>query len=805
MPGGDLHAQLQSALGGAYTVERELGGGGMSRVFLATETGLTRTVVVKILAPELAAEVSAERFAREVKLVARLQQANIVPLLNAGEANGLAWYSMPFVRGESLRAKLGSGTPLTVTDAVHILRDVARALAFAHGEGVVHRDIKPENILLSGGAAVVTDFGIAKALTTSRTQEGASSPTITQMGASIGTPAYMAPEQVAGDPSVDHRADVYAWGAVAWELLAGKHPFAGRTNAQGMLAAHLSETPRTLASIRSDIPLDLSALVARCLEKDPSKRPQSASELLVSLDHITLTSGARPALSAPRRFSPRTTAVGAAVVVLLAGAWLFARRSTDGARVPDSAAKSLAVLPFSSVGGDTANEYFAEGMADELTTELAKIAGLRLAATSSAAAYRHKTADVREVGKALNVTNVLQGTVRREGARMRVSAQLANASDGVVVWSNSYEREIKDVFAVQDELTHDIVAALRVTLAGTVPSAVVAGHKDTTDAETYDLYLRGLHFLMQRGTGVKGSIPYFRQAVERDSAYARAWSELGEAYCVLPLYSPTRLDSILVLGREAIAKAHRLDPSDANAFAAEGFCDALSIQMREAQLAFDRALKLDSTNALANRARWSTLVALGLPDSAVAQARHSTRVDPLGPTSAWVAGQTMLVTKRYDEALELARRSVALDSSGNNPGRLIQALVLHATGKDDEAKKALSGATVTSPQILPWAGYLTAATGDRSGAASFIRQRESERGQNAFVNLAQAWTYLGEGDTTRALDALEKAERAREPLPFSVPFSMPAYEALRHSARFAAVIRGYGMDPASFGVVPAGK
>jgi len=226
----DLRAQLQATLGDSYRIERELGGGGMSRVFLAHETALGRTVVVKILSPELAAEVSAERFAREVRLAARLQQANIVPLLSAGQSNGLAWYSMPYVRGESLRSRLASGVPMPVTDAIHVLRDVARALAFAHGDGVVHRDIKPENILISGGAAVVTDFGIAKALTTSRTHDSPG-PTITQMGASIGTPAYMAPEQVAGDPGVDHRADVYAWGVVAWELLAGRHPYSGKTSA----------------------------------------------------------------------------------------------------------------------------------------------------------------------------------------------------------------------------------------------------------------------------------------------------------------------------------------------------------------------------------------------------------------------------------------------------------------------------------------------------------------------------------------------------------------------------------------------
>jgi len=798
----DLRSRLQTTLGDSYTIERELGGGGMARVFLAIETGLARTVVVKILAPELAAEVSAERFAREVKVAARLQQANIVPLLSAGESNGLAWYSMPYVRGESLRTRLAASEPVSLTDAVNILRDVARALAFAHGEGVVHRDIKPENILLSGGAAVVTDFGIAKAITTSRTHDGAG-PTITQMGAAIGTPAYMAPEQIAGDPGVDHRADLYAWGVVAWELIAGRHPFSGRTSAQAVLAAHLTEACPSLTTIRSNVPPALASLVARCLEKDPSRRPQSATELLSALDQVGSTSGSAPSMTRSSRFSARTLAIAAAIVVVLGtSAWLMARKTSGSAR--PAGYKSLAVLPFGSREGDTANAYFAEGMADELTTELAKVGGLRLAATSSAAAYRNKAADVREVGKSLNVAAVLQGTVRREGGRIRVSAQLSDAADGLLVWSNSYEREVKDVFAVQDELTRDIVGALRVKLAGSATPGEAGAKRDTTDFETYDVYLRALHLLRQRGTRVMGSIPYFRQALARDSSYARAWSELGEAYCVLPLYSAVRVDSVLPLGRSAIARAHALDPSDANAYAAEGFCDMLAIRPREAQVAFDRALSLDSGNVLANRARWSALESAGQTDAAVDAARRTARFDPLDATSAWVGAQVMLVAKRYDEGIAMAQRSVELDSGANNPARLVHALILHATNDNDGARKLLGASAVISPQILPWRGYLIAVTGDRVGAKTFIDQREAVRGHDSFTNLTIAWTYLGVGDTTRALDALEQAVRAREPLPFSVPFSMPAYDPLRRSTRFAAVIKGYGMDPAAFGVATSG-
>jgi eukaryotic-like serine/threonine-protein kinase len=787
-----LLEHLTQSLGGSYAIERELGGGGMSRVFLARETSLGRPVVLKMLSAELAAGVSAERFAREVRLAARLQQANIVPLLNTGEAAGIPWYSMPYVRGESLRARLVSKHPVPVVQATHILRDVARALAFAHGEGVVHRDIKPENILLSGAAAVVTDFGIAKAVSVSRTEEGGAAITMTQAGASIGTPAYMAPEQAAGDPATDHRADIYAWGVVAWEMIAGAHPFASRTTPTAMIAAHLTETPLALAAA----PPPLALLVARCLEKDPAKRPQSASELLSALDHVGMLAGERSI--GERGLAVRSLVIGlcgAAIIALGAlGAWRFMQRSAGSTGASD---KSLAVLPFESVGGDTANRYFAEGIADELTTMLAKVGGLRLAATSSAFSYRGKAADVRDVGKALHVSAVLQGRVRREGSRMRISAQLSGTSDGTILWSNSYEREIRDVFAVQDDIARDIVSALRVTLAATASSRLSSARQDTTDVETYDLYLRGLALLSQRSDGVLRSIPYFRNALHRDSTFARAWARLGEAYCVLPLFSPVSVDSVLVMGRAAVANAHRLDDSNADAWAAEGFCDVLSTEDEKSLPAFERALSLDPSNAVGNRAYWTPLAALGRMEDAVAQVRRTMRVDPLSSTSTWIAANVLYMSNRHAEALTTARRAFELDSSAASPARQMYALLLYASGRSDSARALLRG-TIAVPQAAPWVGYLIAATGDRAATADFIHQYELERGKHAFANVTQAWTYLGAGDTTRALDALERAVRAREPLSFSVPFAMPMYDQIRASARFAGIIKRYGLDPATF-------
>ncbi|HET7109996.1 MAG TPA: protein kinase [Gemmatimonadales bacterium] len=324
----DLRTELQQHLGAAYVLGRELGGGGMSRVFVADEVRLGRQVVVKVLSPELAQGLNVERFEREIRLAASLQQANIVPLHSAGDVGGLPYFTMPFVEGESLRARLGRGA-LPMNEVVPILRDVTRALAYAHARGVVHRDIKPDNVLLSGDAAVVTDFGIAKAISASRT-EGASGATLTQLGTSLGTPAYMAPEQVAGDPNVDHRADLYALGCMAFELLTGRQPFGDRTP-QRMLAAHLTEAPPAVTTLRPDCSPALAEMVGRLMAKNPDERPQSATDLYPVLDASTTTSGTAVAFSAPGMFKKALLWYAAALVAVA----ILAKAAVVGIGLPD--------------------------------------------------------------------------------------------------------------------------------------------------------------------------------------------------------------------------------------------------------------------------------------------------------------------------------------------------------------------------------------------------------------------------------------------------------------------------------------
>ncbi len=387
----DLRAQLQQALGDAYSLERELGGGGMSHVYLATDKALGRQVVVKMLPTEMSGQVSVERFKREIALAARLQHPHIVPLLSAGDAGGLPYFTMPLIEGESLRARLVNQGELPLNEAVRLLREIASALAYAHERGIVHRDIKPDNVLISGGSAMITDFGVAKALSMSSNAEGGS---VTSIGVALGTPAYMSPEQASADPAVDLRADIYSFGVLAYELLTGQPPFTGRTP-QNLLAAHVTEIPESIAKRRAAIPPALGALVMRCLEKRAADRPQTAADLMHALDQINTPSGgtmpttALPAVTHVATSSPTSSrrwfAVVAVVAVLAAVGWFSAsKRGSIETAGGAGAVRSIAVLPM-DIGGDTAHAYLADGLSGELATRLTKIPGLAVRAYSSKA------------------------------------------------------------------------------------------------------------------------------------------------------------------------------------------------------------------------------------------------------------------------------------------------------------------------------------------------------------------------------------------------------------------------------------
>jgi eukaryotic-like serine/threonine-protein kinase len=496
----DVQDRLQQELSERYRVDRELGGGGMSRVFLATDQSLGRRVVIKVLRQTLAAALSVERFRREVEVAAALQHPNVVPVLSAGVLNpdgagdtGVPYYVMPFVDGESLRDRLVRG-PLSVRETVNVARDVARGLAFAHGRGIVHRDVKPGNVLLTAGAAVVTDFGVAKALSASRAGRAQaasgsasvhSAGTLTQIGTSLGTPQYMAPEQAAADPNVDFRADLYALGVVMYEMLVGSPPFHGRTP-QALLTAQLSEPPPPIAARRYDVPERLAALVMKCLEKDPARRPRSAADVLRALEEPDILSGAFATPPVVKRRRWRHAIIAAPLLLVAAAAWaMWVLRAPDpdapaaapntslaataapATPAPAPLARSVAVLPLDAVGGDARAAAIAEGMAAELATAIAGVPGVRVASNTGAAALRARRALPAEIARTLGVALLVEGAVQREGERVRVTLRVVDAALESTVWSRTLDGRVGDVLALQDVATAAIVSAFSAGTAAT--------------------------------------------------------------------------------------------------------------------------------------------------------------------------------------------------------------------------------------------------------------------------------------------------------------------------------------------------
>jgi len=661
-----LHDQLQRTLGDAYVVERELAGGGMSRVFVATETALRREVVIKVLPHEMTGQLSLDRFRREIGLAARLQHAHIVPLLSAGESEGLPFFTMPYVVGESLRARIAKGGELPLHEAMRVLREIASALSYAHAQGIVHRDIKPENVLLSGGAAMVTDFGVAKALSESTSAGGEG---LTSIGVALGTPAYMAPEQASADPLVDQRADLYAWGVMAYELLTGQAPFAGRSP-QAMLAAHVSEAPELITRRRTSVPPALAQLVMQCLEKRPADRPQSADDLLRMLDSITTPSGGstpadrpRSAVASPARAPRLALALGTMGVVFAALFWWRGRApmSANGGVAVAADTASVAVLPFTELSQDKSTGYFGDGIAETLISALANVPGLNVTARTSAFSFRGKNTDVREIGRQLGVATVLEGTVQRAGDKLRITAQLVNTGTGVNIWSQTFDRSAADIFAVQDEVARAVVTALKGRLL--VAQAPARATAQTRDPVTYDLYLQGRFYFRKRGQeNLEKAIDFFKQAIARDSLYAAAWSGLGDAYSVLPNYAPTA-DAAKTEreARVAAARAVGLDPTLGEAQATLGEVLSEDWQWAGADSALRRAIALSPGYSTAYSWYGELLIAVGRFDEGLVMAQRGVDLDRLSPIALNTVGRALQANGQIDEAYRWFEKALALD------------------------------------------------------------------------------------------------------------------------------------------------
>jgi serine/threonine-protein kinase len=749
--------RLRSALDAQYAVEELIGEGGMARVYRAADRKHGRTVAIKVLEPDLGASLGAERFLAEIRICASLSHPYILPLYDSGAAGDLLYFVMPFIEGESLRGRLERERQLPLDDALHIARGVAAALAYAHSRGIVHRDIKPENILLSAGEPIVADFGVAKAIVTS--DRGFR----TSAGVAIGTPAYMSPEQGSGASEIDGRSDLYSLACVLYEMLVGEPPFTGPT-AMAITARKLTEAVPRVTLLRETVPPPVEQAILKALAKAPADRFATAWEFGQALSAAQL--------SMPG-YGTGTTGMISAV------------------KLPPP--RSIAVLPFAGGGVAAGDEYFGDGLAEELIHLLGTVKGLHVVARTSAFAFKGTQEDVRSIGQKLNISTVLEGSVRRAGDRLRVTTQLVKVTDGYQLWSERYDRTADDVFAVQDEIARAVVDALKITLLGR-PSG---GGGSPRNMEAYELYLRGRHaWNLRTEEGLKASVSLLRRALELDDAYALVHAALADSYATLGIHSVEPADEVMPLAERAAEEALALEPALAEALATLGCVKAVyRWQWKDAEELFRQAIAAKPGYATAHH--WLAINCL-TPQRRFDEARDelntALKTDPLNPSIRVSLGLVAHFAGDHGAAIEIFRRAIETDP-GFGMARYFLGQTLEAMGRAGDALAAykrageLSGA---SPQITAALAHTLARMGQPDEAAPLLAELEAQAASRYISPALPAHVHIALGDHARALDLLERSCDERAALLIWLPVR-PSFDPLRGEPRFRAILDRIGL------------
>jgi eukaryotic-like serine/threonine-protein kinase len=741
-PPSDQLARLGTALAGRYAIERELGCGGMATVYLADDLKHRRKVAIKVLRPELTAVLGAERFNREIRIVAGLNHPHILPLYDSG-ADPLLWFSMPYVRGESLRQRLLRELQLPIDQAMAIVRQVASALDHAHARGLIHRDIKPENILLHEGEAMVSDFGVALDSGPAGQARSGVGERLTGTGITVGTPHYMSPEQAAGERTLDARSDVYSLGCVLYELLAGEPPYTGPT-AQVVIAKRFTDPIPRVRRLRATVSPAVEQAIMKALATTPADRFPSAAAFI-------------EALTAPAGEQPRSP--------------------------------SVAVLPFRNLSADPENEFFADGITEDVIAQLSKIRSLKVISRTSVMQFKNREQSLREIGASLQVATLLEGSVRRAGARVRIVAQLIDAEADKHLWAETYDRQLTDIFAIQTDVALQIASALEAELSPDERKRI--HRKPTSDVRAYQLYLQGRQcYSRYTGESIQKAIEYFRKAIAIDPDYALAHTGLALTYAELAAGeggAPVRPDQAYLEAKQAITRALALDDQLGEAHSVLALLKFThDFDWAGAEREFRLALQLNPGAAdIYDHYGW-LCGALERWDEALVLVKRAQELDPLMHRAD--VATTLLRAGRYQEALEAALRCVELDDFAR--GRSTLGWAYLKSGMPAQGLAELEGAAALAPENVMFRAQLGQAYGmaGRTAEAREVLRQLEQLSQERFVSpYHMAYVYTGLGEVERAMDLLERAYEERAGSVYGIKGSF-LFTSLQSHPRFKALL-----------------